>query len=238
MKTFLLRNLFLGVAMPLTAAMLHGALGERQSVHIYQTVDPVFPRVAMELGLLEGEARVAISVDMKGSLEEWLVIGYSHPSFGDSAVAAIKQWRFDPMRLDGEPMNAQIELAFHYKASGVVVSVDTNTQVAGLFARMGLSSSWPCTMQQLDNIPTPLNAVAPPYSEDLRKQGITGQAVIEFYIDADGNVRMPAVASADHLELGLIAAGAVREWKFEPPTRDGRRVMVKARQVFNFRGHS
>jgi TonB family protein len=238
MKALLLRSLLLAVATPLSAAMLCGALGERQSVHIYQTVNPVFPRVAIDSGLLEGDTSIAVSIDSKGALEEWLVVGYSHPSFAEAAVTALKQWKFDPMRLNGEPMGAQIDLSFHFSATGVVVTLDLNTFVSGMFTRMGLSASWPCTMQQLDNIPTPLNAVAPPYPESLQKNGVQGQAVVEFYIDANGNVRMPAVSSADHLELGLIAADAVKQWKFEPPTRDGHPVMVKARQIFNFHGKS
>lgn len=238
MKTFFFHKMLIALAMPLTASVLCGALGDRQSVHIYQRSEPIFPRAALEAGLNEGEVRVALSIDPRGQLEEWLVVGYTHPSFGDAAVSALKQWTFDPMRLNGEAMGAQIDINFYFRATGVVVSVNVNSEVERLFAKMGLNASWPCTMKELDSIPTPINAVAPPYPEDLRKHGISGEVVVEFYIDKDGNVRMPAVTSADHLELGILAAGTVRDWKFEPPTCGGRRVLVKARQVFNFRNRS
>jgi TonB family protein len=57
---------------------------------------------------------------------------------------------------------------------------------------------------------------------------------IDFYIDETGTVRMPAVSIKDDSELTALAVMALRQWKFEPPTRNGRPVLVKATQVFNF----
>jgi hypothetical protein len=45
---------------------------------------------------------------------------------------------------------------------------------------------------------------------------------------------VPAVSTADHEELGVPAAAAVRTWKFEPPLRHGRPVVACSCQVFNF----
>jgi outer membrane biosynthesis protein TonB len=45
---------------------------------------------------------------------------------------------------------------------------------------------------------------------------------------------MPAVLSADYDELASLAVAAIQQWKFEPPTRKGVPVMVRAKQVFHF----
>jgi len=57
---------------------------------------------------------------------------------------------------------------------------------------------------------------------------------VRFYIDETGAVRMPAVDSDAHPYLAETAVTAVKEWRFAPPTHDGRPVLVAASQVFDF----
>ena len=85
-------------------------------------MDPIFPYRLQQLAVGTGEARVAINTDAKGKLVEWLVVAYTQPEFADSAVVAIKQWRYEPARWRGEPVGTTIELIFSYEAKGVVVS--------------------------------------------------------------------------------------------------------------------
>jgi protein TonB len=33
-----------------------------------------------------------------------------HPAFSDAAVAAVKQWRFEPARLDGKPVDITVKI--------------------------------------------------------------------------------------------------------------------------------
>jgi outer membrane biosynthesis protein TonB len=57
---------------------------------------------------------------------------------------------------------------------------------------------------------------------------------VDFFIDETGSVRMPAVSANDDVHLTALAIDALRQWKFEPPTHNGRPVLAKAVQVFNF----
>jgi hypothetical protein len=45
---------------------------------------------------------------------------------------------------------------------------------------------------------------------------------------------MPAGSQKDDSQLIALAITALRQWRFEPPTRNGRPVLVAAIQVFNF----
>jgi TonB family protein len=69
---------------------------------------------------------------------------------------------------------------------------------------------------------------------EFEQRGVAGSATVEFYIDESGAVRMPAVFKADFPELGHLLADAVRQWKFDPPTRQGRPVLVHASQTVVF----
>jgi TonB family protein len=61
-----------------------------------------------------------------------------------------------------------------------------------------------------------------------------GTVEIQFYIDEKGAVRLPAIKYSDRIDLAESALEAVRQWKFEPPTRNGRPVLITAVQQFDF----
>ena len=89
-------------------------------------------------------------------------------------------------------------------------------------------------MKELDRIPTPMVTVAPDYPAELAQKGVRGKVTVDFYIDESGTVRMPSVPPLDNSELVELAVKALRQWKFGVPTRDGKPVLVKASQSFNF----
>jgi TonB family protein len=208
---------------------------EWQSVKIVQTVDPVFPFPLTQQGLTRGEARVAVNTDAKGRLVEWLVVGYTRTEFANEAVDVIKKWAFVPARMRGEPVGTTIEIYFYFEARGVVVSTTTIDELerATLF-ETGRYVYQPCSLRELDRIPTPLTTVAPVYPAELARKGVHGRVSVDFYIDETGVVRMPAVSPRDNSELTVLSLEALRQWRFEPPTRNGKPVLVKASQVFSF----
>jgi TonB family protein len=210
---------------------------EWQSLQIDQTVEPVFPMHLIQIGVTEGMVRVAINTDAQGKLVEWLVVGYSRPEFADSAMAAIKQWKFGPARLRGEAVGTTVEIFLQFEAKGVVVSTCTfNEIVEERVARIiGIHYVYkPCSLAELDRIPTPIVAVKPLYPAELAEKGVKGSVTVEFYIDETGTIRVPAVSANDDSQLCALAVAALRQWKFEPPTRNGRPVLLKASQLFNF----
>ncbi|HUL54564.1 MAG TPA: energy transducer TonB [Opitutaceae bacterium] len=210
---------------------------EWQSVQIKQTVEPVFPPHLLQIGVTQGMVRVAINTDAEGKLVEMLVVGYTRPEFADSAVAAIKQWQFGPARLRGEAVGTTVEMFFQFEARGVVVSTcNFNDVVEKRVADiMGIHYVYqPCSLAELDRIPTPIVAIKPQYPVELAEKGVKGSVTVEFYIDETGAIRVPAVSVKDDSQLSALAVIALRQWKFEPPTRNGRPVLVRASQLFNF----
>ena len=81
--------------------------------------------------------------------------------------------------------------------------------------------------EALDQLPIARVQGPPIYPSDLRKQGITGYAVIEFIVDPQGNVSETTVREASHAEFGLAAADCVSRWKFSPGRKSGRPVYVR-----------
>jgi len=208
-----------------------------QSMKIQETVEPVFPPHLLLIGVNRGKARVAIDTDADGKLSEWLVLGYSHQAFADSAVTAIKEWKFEPGRLQGEAVGTIVELDFDFSVSGIVVSnpnISEATEALILRVQPDRFTSLACAARDLDRMPTLLFAQAPRYPVALEKRGLKGTVRIDFFIDGTGAVRLPSGLPDQDSELAALAIEAVRQWKFTPPTSRGMATLVKASEEFHF----
>lgn len=219
-------------AMPVFAVAAETPV-ERKSLHIIQTEEAVFPRALRQQGITEGWARIAISVGADGRLLDALPVAYSHKPFADQAVDVLRRWRYEPMLLGGEPVGTQTEIVFNFQAVGVVLDYGVSERYLERFTE-GQAAYRPCSLKELDRVPARIQASSPRYPDELARKGIVGHAVVEFYIDESGTVRMPAVVSADFNELGIFAIAAIESWKFEPPTSNNKPVLARVRQSFDF----
>lgn len=71
--------------------------------------------------------------------------------------------------------------------------------------------------------------LAPKPKNDLRKllsEG-TGDAIIAFEVDTEGNATHVQIAKATSEEFGAIAKKAVEQWKFSPGLLNGKPVAVR-----------
>ena len=209
-----------------------------QSLRVAESSLPVFPYDMIQLGVREGEARIAFSVDTKGNIEDCLAVAYSHPEFARVSIAALKHWKFEPARFQGQPIAAASEVMVKFQVEGtVVVSLTPSESISAFMHSIVDRPDYyrPRTLKELDRIPTPIAAPSPAFPERLAKSGSSGQVTVSFYIDENGAVRLPSVDANDDPDLGAAAIEALRNWKFEPPTWKNRPVLVRASQQFNFR---
>lgn len=67
-------------------------------------VDPVYPDKARQLGL-EGSVRLRVAIARDGSIEDVKALS-GDPLLAEAAIAAVKQWRYRPIILDGKAVPA------------------------------------------------------------------------------------------------------------------------------------
>jgi TonB family protein len=219
-----------------SAGSVLGAGLIEKTVTVHQTAVPIFPNNLLAI-TNRGETRIVLSIDAEGKLDDYLVVGYTKREFADAALVAIKQWKFEPAISNGQPVPVVSEVNIMYEATGVVVSLNASEAIAAMlywWERSNRFEYHPVAMKDIDRIPIPQNVVAPIYPRELANKGVKGDVSIVFYINEEGVVRMPAVSEAADMRLADLAMQALLSWKFEPPTRRGRPVLVRAVQTFKF----
>ncbi len=193
-----------------------------------------YPPMMLYNAIYAGEVTAVISVDDKGVLTDCLVTGYTDRAFAEAAELALKRWIYSPARVNGRARASRADVLFLFKDQGVIVQT-----LPGALERRALTGFikeryvyQSCNLRELDRIPTPVHVVRPAIKGDGTRHSIT----VNFYIDEEGKVRMPAVAreSADDV-YAAAAVSAVEQWRFEAPLRKGRPVLVYAQQEFTYR---
>ncbi len=202
---------------------------------------PQFPPKLIFEGVTEGYVLFAVSFDADGKLRDSLVLAYTHEPFVRACRTAMTEWKVTPAHLDGQPVPIQMELRIDFKREGVVETNSINIANRFLFDRFTGMAERRLAFRlprpnELDSAPVRMRTVDPEYAKEAEAHGIRGKVQIHFYIDEEGGVRLPSVLADVHPYLSDAAVTALRLWRFTPPTRRGKPVMVVAIQEFNF-GH-
>ncbi len=227
----------------LLAALLLPAvsgLAQFESVRFHpDNPTPAYPPSLQMAGITRGSAIVAVSIDTEGKVQDAMVLAHTNARLADSALVALREWRFIPARLDGTPVPVQTELRIDFSLEGAVITTNLmNHYFFGNIEGAGDTAvtSHLCPANRLDRPPHRVEGYSPHYAEAADKDGVKGSVKVHFYIDENGEVRFASALPAGHPYLMEQAVAAVRSWKFERPTSRGRPVLVAAVQEFNFGG--
>ena len=207
---------------------------------ILQTVEAQFPDTVDTHKVSTGAAELLITIDAEGHLGDWLVASYTEKPFADEAVWALKQWRYQPARIDGQPVGSRIRVAFSFTAKGKVVLTEATGLLDNFISNIvGLPTTrLVCPPRELDRPIAALQAPAPIDPAVLTPSGAGGRVLVDFYVDAEGRPRMPVIVSSTEDVYAKAAVNALAQWRFQPPTRTGHPVSVRVQEEFVFQGRS
>lgn len=210
------------------------------ALKVIQTTEANFPPVLLADGITSGQVRAVVHVDAEGRLVDHLILAYSHRALATELSAVLPGWQFVVPRDHGEPISVRTIIEFDFTATGVVLSL-TSSHTQGALTRW-LPGPLTVTLCDASALDRPLQATrtASPFhpGRHLRPNQPKGTATIDFYVDTEGRPRMPVVAAASHEAFGAAAGDAVAQWRFVPPTRASRPVVVRVRQEFVFNDNS
>jgi protein TonB len=92
----------------------------------------------------------------------------------------------------------------------------------------------PFSAGDIDQPPRVANQTPPVYPAELRGKNVSGEVVVIFMVTADGKVTNQKVERSTHSAFERPALDAVRQWRFEPATRDGKKVASRMRVTVKF----
>lgn len=90
------------------------------------------------------------------------------------------------------------------------------------------------SMSEIDQRPRPVHQVAAGYPSELRSRAVEGVVTLIFIVDETGRVANPRVEKSTHPEFEAPALEALRQWKFEPAVKGGKRVSCRMRVPIRF----
>jgi protein TonB len=94
----------------------HTAAPHFSSKHIAPTVEPEYPLIAQH-AQIQGLVILEATVDRNGRVNEVRVLR-SHSFLNDAAVVAVRQWRYEPLMLNGEPQPFVLAVTVSFSIPG------------------------------------------------------------------------------------------------------------------------
>jgi TonB family protein len=197
------------------------------------TAFPVYPVALLREGT-KGTVNVGVVVDPQGQVAEVNLVGPAPARELEMAVrAAMQLWSFEPAKKDGAPCYAALAFTFDFAPAGTN-SVPLAAPALKLLAELKKNPAKAVAFEQLDSLPMALsrrNAVYPVFPRGAKP---TGKVEVEFYIDEQGNARLPTAVSATNDIFAAAAIQAVASWHFSPPLQKKKPVVARARTTIEF----
>jgi periplasmic protein TonB len=79
-----------------------------------RTPPPDFPN---DMQGTNGIVAVVVIIDEKGAVTQATVSKSSHPQFEGPSLQAIKNWKFKPAEVGGQPVKAKVTIPLHFNSS-------------------------------------------------------------------------------------------------------------------------
>jgi protein TonB len=92
-----------------------------------------------------------------------------------------------------------------------------------------------------DGTPQPSKAISvlrnppPRYPQNLKQKGISGKVVIEATVDTTGKVSNAKILESSDPAFSEAVLKAIRQWMFNPATKDGQPISSKIQVPFSFK---
>jgi TonB family protein len=184
------------------------AVGQVQPPKLVKQVDPVYPEEARKAGI-EGVVILEAKADEQGNVMDARILRSVAP-LDQAAVHAVKQWKYEPMIIDGKPRKVvfTVTVRFVLKDGGSAKALE------------GFAAG--ATIANKEIMPPKLiKEAAPVYPEAARAAGVQGVVILGVKTDGAGNVVDTIVLRSIPL-LDQAAMDAVNQWVYEPFLKDGK----------------
>ncbi len=200
-------------------------VGDIKPPRLIKKVDPIYPEAARQ-ARVEGNVILGTRIDTQGYVSKVLVYSTKEFSLAQAAMDAVKQWVYEPLTIEGKPVEAVFTTSVNFKLKPD--QTETADVVAGKDAEV-------LKIEDTADAPQCIKKVEPFYPLEARKALIQGIVVLEVTTDEKGHVVEAKVVKSDSSLLNQASIDAVKQWKYEPVVRKGYPVRASFYVTFTFR---
>jgi len=186
------------------------AVGKIEPPKLVKSPDPVYPKEARQ-ARVEGIVILEAKTDEGGNVVDARILR-SIPVLDQAAIDAVKQWKYEPLVIDGQPRKVifTVTVRFMLKEGGKAKTPEKFAQ--GAVKAEGYVEP-----------PKLLQSVDPVYPEVARMAMVQGVVILSVKTDEKGHVADVMVLRSIPL-LDQAAIDAVMQWVYEPLVVDGKAV--------------
>ncbi|HEY6352296.1 MAG TPA: energy transducer TonB [Candidatus Angelobacter sp.] len=189
---------------------------------------PEYPQMA-KIAHIEGDVALTATINEGGLIENLRAVS-GHPILIQSAMDAVRQWKYEPFLLEGKPVAVETRITVSYRMPSTTASTQKNS-----------------TPEDAEKVPPPrklrvssgvadgnkISGEDPTYPEEAKEKKIHGDVVLQVLIDEKGNVGSLHLISG-HPLLVDAATEAVKTWKYRPWLLNGEPVSVETTVTVRF----
>lgn len=197
-----------------------------------------YPGSAYAQSIPKGNATVCVELDDKGNPVDYLLVSYTEKYFGDALLRNAKRSSYSALRYKGMAIPYRFNFGYEFRPEFTVAmnSFDAITR-----RQLEIHGGRPpfkyhaVMEEELDNRLECVRQALPYFPDGYTPKGNREDTVlISFYVDEQGNVRIPSVDSASSPLLVQNAFKAIHYWQFKPPTVKGKPALVYVAYAVNF----
>ncbi len=196
-------------------------------------VDPDCPPLREHVHI-QGQVILSVQISKSGDVASLKLIS-GHPLLVPCAIEGVKQWKYKPYLLDGDPVEVDtlVRLNFTTSSSGAIevtdapLVVDPPSMPAGMPIPRRIRVSSEVAQGML------VKKVNPDYPPEAKHVHVQGTVLLKVNIDEDGKVATVELISG-HPLLAPAAVDAVKQWKYKPYLLNNVPVEVETNVEVNF----
>jgi len=204
---------------------------------IVAKVAPIYPPLARQ-ARIQGTVVLKVRISKSGDVAN-LQLFSGHPMLAPAAIEAVKQWKYKPYLVNGDPVEVATTVTVNFtlsgKSSAEGVVGDAPGEVTSSHPEDATPQAVPQRIRVSQGVMQGLlvSRVQPEYPADARDQRIEGAVVLKVSLDKEGNVANIQVVKG-HPLLAPAAIEAVKQWKYKPFLLDGVPLEVESQVTVNF----
>ncbi|MEJ1972095.1 MAG: energy transducer TonB [Lacunisphaera sp.] len=210
----------------------------------FPTSDPnlrvQYPGHAFYEGVSTGTATVGVMLDRRGKPVDFLLIRYTKDYFGKALLQEARRREFTPRYVRDVAIPGPFIFTYLFEPPAGLTNISSFEAASHRTEQVQGGPKFiyePHRENTLDTGQLESTQVAIPMlpAGYLVPDGKPLRALVTFFVDEQGKVRLPNIESTLAPELIPAALQALQQWTFKPPTIRGKPVLVHAMRALSFR---